>query len=664
VSGPGPQQPPSPPAGSDLDFELLWQHAPGAQLLLDDDGSITAANTTFTTWTGHARESLLGTAFARLLPIGDRVVWSTHCVPQLLATGRVTEASVQVLGADGVRHPALLSAVRSTADGDGPDGHDPDDFSAGGRGAWVSIVRVDARRRRRYEEELLARRREAEQARARIAEAEAGLRALVLRDALTGLFNRAGLLRALDVYLSPGPAGGGAPSGGTAGEDGAGAVVPTVFYIDLDGFKTVNDHLGHASGDQLLRVVADRITDAWRAQAVVARLAGDEFVLLDVVDPAHVGAAADRLLAALARPVVLGGVEVVLTASVGVAVVDGPSPGDGEPAPGGVSPAAGETPGDLLLRRADVAMYRAKATGPGRWVLHRRGDPDPGADRLVLLEQLRTALREDQLRVHYQPRVSLGGDEVRGVEALVRWQHPERGLLEPAHFIDAAERSGLIRELGGWVLQQAVEQTVRWQREGRGRPDLQVSVNVSARQLADPALPARVATVLARAGLEASRLVLEITETALMSQPEVALATLRQLKDLGVLLAVDDFGTGYSSFTYLKRFPVDELKIDRSFVSGLDRAPGGPGGPDARDRAGDAAIVASCVHLAHAMGMVAVAEGVETRRQRDVLTAMGCDQGQGYHFSRPVPADRVPLPRTSTGPAVSAAAPPSPARRR
>jgi EAL domain-containing protein (putative c-di-GMP-specific phosphodiesterase class I) len=252
----------------------------------------------------------------------------------------------------------------------------------------------------------------------------------------------------------------------------------------------------------------------------------------------------------------------------------------------------------------------------------------------VLLEQLRTALREDQLRVHYQPRIDLRSGTIRGVEALVRWEHPERGLLSPAHFIEAAEQSGLIRDVGSWVLQQAVLQVADTQRmsdvhHGGVPADLQVSVNVSARQLSDPELPMRVASILARAGLHAPRLVLEITETALMSQPETALVTLRRLKELGVLLAVDDFGTGYSSFSYLKQFPVDELKIDRSFVSELTTD------------VGDAAIVASCVHLAHAMGKVAVAEGVETVAQQRALQALDCDQAQGYLFSRPLPWDRI-----------------------
>jgi diguanylate cyclase (GGDEF)-like protein/PAS domain S-box-containing protein len=576
------------------DYAELWEHAPGSHLLLDDDGLVTAVNATFCDWTGHRAADLLGTPFTRLLPIGDRVLYSTHSLPQLMLTGRIAEASVQVSGADGARHPALLSATRVE----------------GEAGAETRVVLVDAQQRRRYEEELLTARRRAEESQARIAAAEAALTQLVHHDSLTGLLNRPGLLQALHGRIS------------RYGEDttGPGTAVPTVFFIDLDGFKAVNDGLGHSSGDELLRVVARRLEDASRAGADVARLAGDEFVVLDDVAPAEAGTIAGRLLDVLSQPLVLQGVEVVVAASIGSCAAELP-----------VAPAAVPTAADLVLRRADTAMYRAKNQGSGRWEAHVPGSTDPAADRLVLLEQLRSAIRDGELRVHYQPRLHLPTGATSGVEALVRWQHPTRGLLQPDDFIGAAEESGVIRDLGAWVLSEAVTQAVRWDAAGVA-PGLQVAVNVSARQLADTDLVTRVAGVLARAGLPASRLVLEITETALMHDPEVALRSLQQLRSLGVLLAVDDFGTGYSSFTYLKQFPVDELKIDRSFVAGMTTD------------AGDRAIVASCVHLAHAMGLVAVAEGVESVEERDALRALGCDQAQGYFFSRPVPADDVPFP--------------------
>jgi diguanylate cyclase (GGDEF)-like protein/PAS domain S-box-containing protein len=577
------------------DYADLWEHAPGSHLLLDDDGLITAANATFCEWTGHVAADLLGRPFTGLLPIGDRVLHTTHALPQLMVTGRIAEASVQVIGADGQRHPALLSATRVTDGLPAPE---------------TRVVLIDAQQRRRYEEELLTARRRAEESQARIAAAEAALTELVHHDSLTGLLNRPGLLHALHGRL--------ARCG--ADETGPGTAVPTVFFIDLDGFKAVNDGLGHSSGDELLRVIARRLEDASRAGADVARLAGDEFVVLDDVSPAGTRRVAARLQDVLSEPVVLQGVEVVVAASIGSCAAELP-----------IAPADVPTAADLVLRRADTAMYRAKSQGRGCWEAHVPGSADPATDRLVLLEHLRSAIRDGELRLHYQPRMHLPTGAISGVEALVRWQHPTRGLLQPMDFIDAAEESGVIRELGAWVLTEAVAQAVRWDATGVA-PGLQMAVNVSARQLADGDLVARVSGVLARAGLPASRLVLEITETALMNDPESALRTLQQLRSLGVLLAVDDFGTGYSSFTYLKQFPVDELKIDRSFVAGMTTDDG------------DRAIVASCVHLAHAMGLVAVAEGVESADERDALTALGCDQAQGYFFSRPVPAADVPFP--------------------
>ena len=579
------------------DYAELWEHAPSSHLLTDGDGLLTAVNATFCAWTGHVAADLIGTPFTQLLPVGDRVLYATHSLPQLVVTGRIAEASVQVVGADGVRHPALLSATR---------------VQTGPAAGEIRVVLVDAQQRRRYEEELLTARRQAEESRAEIAAAEAELAALVHHDSLTGLLNRPGLLRALHDRLG--------------GARAAGAAVPTVFFVDLDGFKTVNDGLGHGSGDELLRVVAARISAASRAGADVARLAGDEFVVLDDVTPAGIPHVASRLLEVLVEPVVLQGVEVVVAASIGICSAE---------LPAADAPADVQDLADLVLRRADTAMYRAKAQGSGRWEVHVPGGTDPAADRLVLLEQLRAAIRDDELQVHYQPRVHLPTGTISGVEALVRWQHPSRGLLRPAEFIDAAEESGAIRELGAWVLTEAVAQAVRWDAAG-GPADQQMAVNLSARQLADPGLVLRVAGILARAGLPAARLVLEITETALMNDPQAALRTLQELHELGVLLAVDDFGTGYSSLTYLKQFPVDELKIDRSFVMGMTTD------------AGDRAIVASCVHLAHAMGLVAVAEGVESAAERDALLALGCDQAQGYFFSRPVPG-------TALAPAADAA---------
>jgi len=575
--------------------EDLWHAAPCGHLLVSADGLVADVNDTFLRWTGHARRDVVGSDFTRLLPVGDRILYSTHGLPQLTLTGRLDEVALQVRGADGTRHAALLSAVRLD-------------------GGSVLVALFSAAERRRYELDLLAARRRAEASEARIAEAEAEAQHLVRHDPLTGLRNRTGLLEVLELELQA----------KTGGDPAA------VVYIDLDGFKTVNDSLGHASGDELLVEAAARLRAALPAGAVLARLAGDEFAVLHRLPVTAAPSLAEALLAALAAPVVLSGVEVVVSASIGLAVADdellaSPDDGTGDGATGD----AAEGLGERLLRRADAAMYRAKAAGRACWRGHEPGCGDPTADRLLLLEQLRHAITDGQLRLHYQPRVEVGSGAVVGVEALVRWQHPTRGLLPPSEFVDVAEESGLVRELGAWVLEEAVAQAVRWERHPGGGA-VQMAVNVSARQLVDPRLVPTITGLLERHGLPADRLVLEITETALMRQPEVALAALSHLRALGLHLAVDDFGTGYSSFTYLKRFPVDELKIDRSFVAGMTTDP--------RDHA----IVASCVGLGHALGVLVVGEGVETPQQRAALEALGCDLAQGYSFSRPVPPGPVP----------------------
>jgi len=464
---------------------------------------------------------------------------------------------------------------------------------------------------------------------------EAESRRRALRDPLTGLPNRAGLLEHV----------GSAPAGGGVG----------VAVVDLDHFSVVNESLGTAAGDELLVTVARRLTAAVREGAVVARSSADEFVVVAPCgDLAAARGLAERLLEALTAPVVLAGLEVVAFASIGAALAD--------PGPGTV---------DRALHDAGVAMQRAKARGRQRVEVHDPSRSGTAIDRLRLLGELRRGIADGELRVHYQPQVRLRDGTVTGVEALVRWQHPTRGLLPPAAFIEVAEQSGLVRELGAWVLDAAVEQAARWARDP-GSVTVEVSVNLSTRQLTDPGLLDAVAGALSRHGLAAVLLVLEVTETALVADPEVAAAALAALKDLGVGISVDDFGTGYASLTYLQRFPVDELKVDRSFVSGL-----GSGGPD-RDRQGGsrveghddghAAIVQACVQLAHAVGVRAVAEGVETEEQRRVLAGMGCDVGQGFLFARPLEADELqdwarsratpPVAPPVTSPVTSPGAPP------
>lgn len=356
--------------------------------------------------------------------------------------------------------------------------------------------------------------------------------------------------------------------------------------------------------------MADRLRSAGRESAIVARLSGDEFVVMDEFSHAEqVALFAQRVLDVLKEPVVIEGLEVVTSASIGAALVQ-----------------AEDTP-DRVLRRADIAMYRAKARGRGCWELHDAAHDDPAVNRLRLLGELRHGIDHAELRLHYQPRIDLRTGDLEGVEALVRWQHPTRGLLPPAEFIEVAESSGLIRSLGTWVLEEAIAQAVRWRATGTGHPPVDMAVNLSTRQLTDPHLVALVTDVLARHGLDPRLLTLEITETALMEDPDAALTALTALNELGVKLAIDDFGTGYASLTYLQRFPIDEIKIDRSFVTGL-------GSPSR-----DSAIVATCIQLAHAMGIRAVAEGVETPEQKAALLDLDCHLAQGYLYARPLTPD-------------------------
>jgi diguanylate cyclase (GGDEF)-like protein len=379
-----------------------------------------------------------------------------------------------------------------------------------------------------------------------------------------------------------------------------------LVLLDLDRFKDVNDTLGHHHGDQLLVEVGQRLFGALREADTVARLGGDEFAaLLPGATAEGAGAVADKLRAALQQPLSIDGVALDLDASIGIAVY----------------PEHGNDAAELL-QHADVAMYVAKHAHL-RFLVY-----DPAVDqhsprRLALLGGLRRALERDELVLHYQPKADLRSGEIRSVEALVRWQHPDHGLLGPGEFIPLAERTGLIHPLTHWVLDAALDQAAQWQREGLL---LSVAVNISTRCLLDPAFPEQVTDQLATWQIRPDRLVLEITESAVMADPARALEVLGRLHSLGVGLAVDDFGTGYSSMAYLKELPVDELKIDRSFVSQMATSPS------------DAVIVRSTIDLGHNLGLHVVAEGVETQHAWQELTALGCDIAQGYYLGRPMPA--------------------------
>ena len=456
--------------------------------------------------------------------------------------------------------------------------------------------------------------------------AETELTRLAWHDALTGLPNRAGLVERLGDALT---------------RQARTAATVGLLFVDLDRFKAVNDSLGHAAGDQVLAQAADRLRRVVRDADTVARFGGDEFVVVAEHLTGDGGAVdlAKRILAALADPITVGGLDIVVTASIGIALADPPA--IGRPPPG-ASTAAGRhkddrapasrdrTPAaEVLLHHADMAMYQAKARGRNCWQIHDRAATGHTVDRLRLLGDLRHALTHGGLRLHYQPRVDLRTGAVMGYEALVRWQHPRLGLLGPNTFIALAEDSGLIRELGGWVLREACRQAAEWHAHDPDRRPLEIAVNLSAHQLGDPHLTALVADILTRTGLDPETLTLEVTETAIMNDADTALGVLHALKDLGVRLAIDDFGTGYCSLVYLKRFPVDELKVDRSFVDGLGR--------DTEDTA----IVTAIVQLAGAVGVQVVAEGVETDEQRYALLALGCRLAQGYLFAPPLPAAQL-----------------------
>ncbi|HMC79459.1 MAG TPA: bifunctional diguanylate cyclase/phosphodiesterase, partial [Acidimicrobiia bacterium] len=383
-----------------------------------------------------------------------------------------------------------------------------------------------------------------------------------------------------------------------------------LVFIDLDRFKVVNDSLGHAAGDDLLVQVSRRFQSALRQGDTLARFGGDEFVVLleDLDSEAEAACIVERLLDSLTEPFPLGARELVVTASAGVVIGDGTHLGPEE-----------------CVREGDVAMYRAKARGGGCFEIFRHDLEGGGLPRLDLELDLRRALADGELEVHYQPVVRTRGQAVVGVEALVRWRHPVRGLISPAEFVPLAEETGLILPLGQFVLEQACRQIGDWRRVHPELDGLVMSVNLSPRQFRQTDLDQQVAAALQRSGLDAGSLCLEVTEGVMVEDVEAATSTLNRLKTLGVTISVDDFGTGYSSLSYLKRFPIDYVKIDRSFVAGLDEKV-------------DSEIVRSVIRLAAAIGIDVVAEGVENAEQLARLDALGCPLVQGYHLARPQPA--------------------------
>ncbi|MBI4493323.1 MAG: EAL domain-containing protein [Chloroflexi bacterium] len=415
-----------------------------------------------------------------------------------------------------------------------------------------------------------------------------------LHDALTGLPNRALLYDRLHQAIL------------TARRNNAALAL---LVMDLDRFKEVNDALGHCAGDLLVQQVGQRLRGVLRASDTVARLGGDEFaVVLPGTNGEGATLAARKLLHALEELFVVEGQSLDVGMSIGIALY----------------PLHGEDV-ETLLRRADIAMYLAKR-GRGGYAVYTSEQDQHTPHRLALMGELRTAIEQEQLLLHYQPQVHFKSGQVVGLEALVRWQHPQRGLIPPDQFITLAERTGLIQPLSRWVLGQALRQCQAWRQAGLALP---VAVNLSARNLHDPHLPGMIATLLATWGLPPPWPSVEITESAVMTNPHRAIEVLGRLQAMGVRISIDDFGTGYSSLAYLKRLPVDELKIDKTFVRTM-----------AVDRK-DLAIVRATIELAHSLGLSVVAEGVENQATLDHLAALGCDAAQGYYLSRPLPAPEL-----------------------
>ncbi|MGK7346095.1 MAG: putative bifunctional diguanylate cyclase/phosphodiesterase [Candidatus Nitrospinota bacterium M3_3B_026] len=413
-------------------------------------------------------------------------------------------------------------------------------------------------------------------------------------DALTGLPNRELFRDRVDVAIA------------RAIRSGRKAAV---FFIDLDNFKNINDSLGHATGDLFLQGVAARLVALMREEDTISRFGGDEFTILieDMEHEEDVDSVARKIFQEMAEPFLLGGQELFVTVSVGVAIY----PDDGEEA-------------DTIIKNADVAMYRAKERGKNNYMLYTPAMNIRMFERLELESALRKAIEREEFTLYYQPKVRLADERIVGAEALIRWMRQEYGVVPPDKFIPLAEETGLILQIGKWVIPTACAQAGEWREAGY--EDVSVAVNISARRFQQKGLDEIVEAALKKTGLPPENLELEITESVVMSDVQVAIETLRTVSVMGVRLAVDDFGTGYSSLGYLKKFPIDSLKIDKSFVQDITEEPD------------DAAIVATIISMAKNMGLKVVAEGVETAEQLAFLKERGCDEAQGYYFSRPVPA--------------------------
>jgi diguanylate cyclase (GGDEF)-like protein len=419
-------------------------------------------------------------------------------------------------------------------------------------------------------------------------------------DPLTGLPNRSVLLQEITNLLS---------------HSWAPEQHPSLFFVDLDRFKNINDSLGHSAGDEVLVMVAQRLRNAVPEAAIVARLSGDEYVVLDPAARSQGAAMAlgERLLSVFREPLALTQGDVFVTASIGVAAI---------------SPTSSTSPEDLV-RHADTAMYRAKDAGRNCMAVYDESMHERVAHRLAVETALYRALDRRELRMYHQPILDLNTGDVVGFEALMRWQQSDGTIVSPAEFIPIAEDTGTIVPIGSWALLESLTQLRHWIDDGVCAPSATMSVNVSPRQLGDSNFPAIVSEALTRSGVSPQLLWLEVTESVMITEPELALATLRRLRSLGVRIALDDFGTGYSSLSLLQKFPLQRIKIDRAFVHGV------------ADNPNDRSLVRTIVAMGRSLGLDMVAEGVESVHQLQVLSDLGCTKAQGYLISHPVPADAM-----------------------
>ncbi|OAH09703.1 putative bifunctional diguanylate cyclase/phosphodiesterase [Streptomyces jeddahensis] len=572
-------------AGLDA-VRVAFAAAPLAMAVVDHEGLVRYANDALAALFGGPPEALAGQAAADLVDLAsDTRTWHTY---RDVLRGR-------------------QAGLRCTRRLKHPDGHSlwvqitvaplPD---AGGEGAVLLSVRDISVRR----------------------ELQARLRHLQMHDPVTRLPNRTLFFERLAAALEAGPY-----------EDGAGRI--GLCYLDLDGFKAVNDTLGHRVGDRLLAAVAERLTRcadqagyARAATPLVARLGGDEFALLveDSKGTEQLADLAESVLKAVQEPFDLSGQRLSVSASIGI-----------------VEQRAADTTATGLMQAADTTLYWAKADGKARWTLF---DPERNAHRMTrqaLSSTLRPAVDRGEFALEYQPLVGMEDGELHGVEALVRWHHPQFGTLTPNRFIGLAEEDGSIVQLGRWVLRTACRQARQWQLDHPGVPPVFVSVNVAVRQVWDSDLVADVADILADTGLAPRLLQLELTESAVMGSAGRPLQALQALSDMGVRIAIDDFGTGYSNLAYLSRLPVSVLKLDGSFVRGFRYEDGAHPNP------ADEVIVEAMVQLAHRLGLTVTAECVETSGQAKRLRRIGCDTGQGWLYSRPVAPERISALLTSGG---------------